>query len=121
MAEGLMKTLGRHRWKVQSAGVLPCYVHPLAIQVMKEMGIDISNHTSKSLDPFLKDVFDYVITLCDDAALSCPTFPGQGKRLHWSIEDPASVIGTSEERLVAFRKARDEIKTKIEEFLKSAS
>ena len=71
------------------------------------------------MDQFLNEKFDYIITLCDDAAQSCPTFSGQGKRLHWPFEDPAAAIGTIEERLAVFRRIRDEIKTKIEEFLKS--
>jgi len=121
MAEGLMQALGHHRFKAQSAGTAPTQVHPLAIQVMKEIGIDISHHTSKSLNLFLNEEFDYIITLCDHAAMSCPTFPGQGKRLHWSIEDPGTAMGTIEEKLVVFRRIRDEIKTKIEELLKLTS
>ena len=119
MAEGLMNHLSHEEWKVQSAGIFPSYVHPLAIRVMEEIGIDISQQTSKSMNQFLNEVFDYIITLCDEAAQSCPTFPGQGKRLHWSFQDPAAAIGTIEERLAVFRRVRDEIKTKIEEFLKS--
>jgi len=121
MAEGLMNHLSHEEWKVQSAGIFPSYVHPLAIRVMEEIGIDISQQTSKSMNQFLNEVFDYIITLCDEAAQSCPTFPGQGKRLHWSFQDPAAAIGTIEERLAVFRRIRDEIKTKIEDFLKSAS
>jgi arsenate reductase len=121
MAEGLMNALGKGKWKAQSGGIFPSYVHPLAIRVMNEIEIDISQETSKSMDQFRNEAFDYVITLCDYAAKSCPTFPGQGKRLHWSLEDPVLAIGTIEERLMVFRKVRDEIKTKIEEFLKSES
>src|SRR4030067_2549503 len=88
MAEGLLKALGSGQWKVQSAGIIQSYVHPLAIQVMEEIGIDISQHTSKSMDQFINEKFDYVITLCDYAAQVCPNFPGQGKRLHWPFEDP---------------------------------
>ena len=121
MAEGLMNHLSHEEWKVQSAGIFPSYVHPLAIRVMEEIGIDISQQTSKSMNQFLNEVFDYIITLCDEAAQSCPTFPGQGKRLHWSFQDPAAAIGTIEERLAVFRRVRDEIRTKIEDFLKSAS
>jgi len=119
MAEGLLNHMSRGEWKVQSAGIFPSYVHPLAIQVMEEIGIDISLQTSKSMNQFLKEVFDYIITLCDHAAQFCPNFSGQGKRLHWPLEDPAAAIGTIEERLVVFRKVRNEIKRKIEEFLKS--
>jgi len=119
MAEGLMNHLSHEEWKVQTAGIFPSYVHPLAIRVMEEIGIDISQQTSKSMNQFLNEVFDYIITLCDEAAQSCPTFPGQGKRLHWSFQDPAAAIGTIEERLAVFRRVRDEIRTKIEEFLET--
>ena len=114
-----MNHLSHEEWKVQSAGIFPSYVHPLAIRVMEETGIDISQQTSKSMNQFLNEVFDYIITLCDEAAQSCPTFPGQGKRLHWSFQDPAAAIGTIEERLAVFRRVRDEIRTKIEEFLEN--
>ena len=119
MAEGLLNHLSRGEWKVQSAGIFPSYVHPLAIRVMEEIGIDISQQTSKSMDPFINEKFDYIITLCDHAAQFCPTFSGQGKRLHWPLDDPAAAIGTIEERLGVFRRIRDEIKRKIEELLKS--
>jgi arsenate reductase (thioredoxin) len=120
MAEGFLRTLGAGQWDVRSGGVFPTYVHPLAIRAMEEIGIDISGQTSTSMDQFVDDEFDYIITLCDHAAASCPAFPGDAKRLHWPLEDPVSATGTTEERLVAFRKVRDEIKAKIEEFLKSA-
>lgn len=119
MAEGLMRSLGLGLWEVKSGGLLPSYVHPLAIRVMEEIGIDISHQTSKSMEQFLNEDFDYIVTLCDHAAMSCPTFPGQAKRLHWSLEDPTAAVGTIEQRLIVFRKIRDEIKTKIEELLKS--
>lgn len=121
MAEGLMKSMGGEQWEVKSAGILPSYVHPLAIRVMGEVGIDISKQTSKSQDQFLQEEFDYIITLCDHAAMACPNFPGQGIRLHWSIEDPAMAIGTMDERVAVFRRARDEIRTRIELLLKSKS
>lgn len=119
MAEGLLKTLGSGRWDVQSAGVIQSFVHPLAIQVMKEIGIDISQQTSKSMDHLINQEFDYIITLCDDAAKSCPAFCGEGKHLHWPFEDPAGANGTIDNRLAVFRKVRDGIKKRIEEFLKS--
>jgi len=121
IAEGLMKSMGGEQMEVKSAGILPSHVHPLAIRVMDEVGIDISKQTSKSQDQFLKEEFDYIITLCDHAAMACPNFPGQGKRLHWSIEDPAMAIGTMDERVAVFRRARDEIRTRIEQFLRSKS
>jgi arsenate reductase len=119
MAEGFMRHLSHGSWRVESAGIFPTYVHPLAIRVMEEAGIDISGQTSKSMDLFLNETFDYVITLCDHAARFCPAFPGQGKRLGWSFDDPAAVVGTIEERLVVFRRVRDEIRAAIEELLKS--
>ncbi len=118
MAEGLMRSLGLGLWEVKSGGLLPSYVHPLAIRVMEEIGIDISHQTSKSMEQFLNEDFDYIVTLCDHAAMSCPTFPGQAKRLHWSLEDPAAAVGTIEQRLRVFRKIRDQIKGKIEALLK---
>ena len=121
MAEGLLKALGSGRWDVQSAGIIQSYVHPLAILVMKEISIDISKQTSKSLDRFLNEKFNYIITLCDHAAQFCPALGGGGKRLHWPFEDPAGATGTTEERLAVFRRIRDGIKKKIEEFLKSES
>lgn len=119
MAEGLMRSLGRNEWDVRSAGIFPSYVHPLAIRAMEEIGIDISKQESKSMDHFLGEEFDYIITLCDHAASACPVFPGQAERLDWSFEDPAAAIGTIEERMVVFRRVRDEIKARLEAFLKS--
>lgn len=119
MAEGLLNQLGEGQWEAESGGVFSSFVHPLAIRAMDEIGIDISKQYSKSLDHFLGQKFDYLITLCDYAAQSCPVFPGHGKRLHWSLQDPAGAPGTMEERLKVFRKVRDEIKARIEEFLES--
>jgi arsenate reductase len=119
MAEGLMKSLGSEQWDVKSAGTFPSYVHPLAIRAMEEIGIDISQQTSKSYDQFLEERFDYLVTLCDEAAQTCPVFPGEREKLHWPLEDPATAIGTIDERMMVFRKVRDEIKMKIEELLKS--
>lgn len=121
MAEGWVRSLGRNDWDVRSAGIFPSYVHPLAIRAMEEIGVDISRQESKSMDEFLNEEFDYIITLCDHAAMACPNFPGQGKRIDWSFEDPAAAIGTIEERLAVFRRVRDEMKSKIEEFLKTVS
>jgi len=121
MAEGWLRALGKADWTVKSAGTFPSYVHPLAIRAMEEIGVDISGQISKSIDQFLNEEFDYIVTLCDHAAMACPVFPGQGKRINWSFEDPASAIGTLEERFLVFRRVRDEIKSKIEEFLKSES
>ncbi len=118
MAEGLLRYFGNNKFEVFSAGTHPSVVHPLAIEAMKEIGIDISNHRSKHVSEFLGQNFDYVITVCDKAKESCPTFPGQVKRIHWSFEDPAEATGTKEERMKVFRKVRDEIKEHILSFIK---
>jgi len=107
------------KWDVRSGGTFPSFVHPLAVQVMEEIGIDISHQASKSMNQFLNEEFDYIITLCDEAATSCPVFPGGGKRLHWPLEDPAAAVGSMEERRAVFRRVRGEIKARIGEFLKN--
>ena len=116
MAEGFFKHY-RNDWEVNSAGVSPGRVHPMAIEVMNEVGIDISEQRSKSVDEFLKESFDYVITVCDDARESCPIFPEKAKMLHWSFTDPDKTVRSREERLRAFRKVRDQIDRKIKDFL----
>jgi arsenate reductase len=116
MAEGLLRSLAGDRFNVFSAGTVASFVRPQAIAAMKELGIDISAHRSKSLNEFMEQPFDYVITVCDYAAQSCPTFPGVAKRIHWSIEDPV-VIGDDEAQLDAFRLARDDLKNRIQAFV----
>jgi arsenate reductase len=117
MAEGLLRYFGNGKFEVYSAGTNPSFVHPLAIEAMNEIGIDISWHRSKSVMEFIGQSFDYVITVCDKAKESCPTFPGDVKRIHWSFEDPAEAIGTKEERMRVFRKVRDQIKEHILSFI----
>jgi arsenate reductase len=117
MAEGLLRYFGNGKFEVYSAGTNPSFVHPLAIEAMSEIGIDISWHRSKSVMEFIGESFDYVITVCDKAKESCPTFPGDVKRIHWSFEDPAEAIGTKEERMRVFRKVRDQIKEHILSFI----
>jgi arsenate reductase len=114
MAEGLLRRAGGSRWEVYSAGTKPSSVRPEAITVMREIGIDISGHRSKSVDQFLAAALDGVITVCDNAAEHCPVFPGRVHRLHWPFEDPAAVEGSEEVRLAAFRAVRDQIQAKIE-------
>ncbi|MFZ5558444.1 MAG: arsenate reductase ArsC [Pseudomonadota bacterium] len=114
MAEGLLRALGGGAWESHSAGTEQTRVRPEAIAAMQELGIDITGQTSKTLDRYLPERFDLVVTVCDSANESCPVFANAAKRLHWSIDDPAGVKGTDEERLAAFRKARDEIKGRIE-------
>jgi arsenate reductase len=117
MAEGLLRDLGGEDFEVVSAGVEPSYVRPEAIEVMNEIGMDISGHRSKSVDEFLNQEFDYVITVCDNANARCPVFPGQARRIHWSIEDPATAKGNEEMRLASFRKTRDELQVRLGEFV----
>ena len=96
---------------VRSAGSKPAgYVHPLAIQVMREIGIDISGHRSKSMNEFLSVPVETVITVCGNADQACPMFPGQLNRHHWPFDDPAHATGTDEEKLAVFRRVRDEIR-----------
>jgi len=114
MAEGLMNARYGDRFEAQSAGIEPTEVHPLAIKAMAELGIDISHHRSKSIEEFLGQEFDYVVTVCDHAKEACPFFPGAKEYLHASFPDPASVEGTEEERLEAFRRVRDEIAAWLE-------
>lgn len=116
MAEGLLRAGAGNHFEVFSAGTEPSFVRPQAIAVMSELGIDISDHRSKSLTEFLNDEFDYVITVCDHANQRCPVFPGRGKRIHWSIDDPV-IAGSEEAQLAAFRQARDELQDRIQAFL----
>jgi len=117
MAEGILCFIGGDRFEIASAGIAPSSVRPEAIAAMREIGIDISSHRSKSVDEFVAQEFDYVITVCDNANESCPIFPGNAKRIHWSFEDPAAVDGSQEERLAAFRDVRDQIHEKLSEFV----
>ena len=116
MAEGFLRALAGDRFEVASAGTEKTKVHPLAIRAMSEEGIDISRHTSKTLDEFLDQPWDYVITVCDSANESCPAFPAAAKRLHWSFPDPASAAGTEEKRLAVFRQVRDAIRVRVREW-----
>lgn len=119
MAEGILRHMAGDDLEVASAGVSPSHVRPEAIKVMGELGIDISGHRSKSVDEFLGQEFDYVITVCDNANEQCPVFPGKTKRIHWSFEDPAAVQGDESARLTIFRRVRDEIKARLEAFTQS--
>lgn len=117
MAEGFLRALAGERFEAASAGTEATRVHPLAIRAMEEVGIDLGDHTSKTLDTFLGLPWDYVITVCDNANQRCPIFPGRTTRLHWSFEDPSKVAGTAEERLQTFRRVREEIIVRIREWL----
>ena len=121
MAEGLLREIGGDAFEVFSAGVEPSHVRPLAIEAMKEIGVDISGHRSKSLDEFLDQEFAYVITVCDNANERCPVFPGAVKRIHWSIEDPAAAEGDDDAQLEVFRRVRKELERRLSEFVQQAS
>lgn len=117
MAEGLLRRDGGARFEASSAGTKPGHVRPEAIAAMRELGIDISRHRSKSVDEMLGQEFDYVITVCDNARESCPVFPAQTKRLHWSFDDPAAATGDEAARLTVFRRVRDEIRARLRRFI----
>jgi thioredoxin type arsenate reductase len=117
MAEGLLRHIGNDKFEVESAGVSSSLVRPEAIAAMREIGIDISSHRSKSVNEFIDQKFDFIITVCDNAKEGCPIFPGNAERIHWSFDDPAAVEGTNEQRLLAFRTIRDQIQGKFEQFI----
>lgn len=117
MAEGLLKQISKGKYEVESAGTKPSVVRPEAIAVLKEIGIDISQNRSKSVEEFAGREFDYVITVCDNARDNCPYFPAQTKLIHHSFADPAAVQGEEETRLQAFRQARDEIHRFLTDFI----
>ena len=106
MAEGFLRALAGDRYEVASAGTEQTRVNPLAIRAMAEADVDISGQTSKTLDPFLAERWDHVITVCDDANERCPIFPGAANRLHWSFPDPSRATGSDDERLAVFRTVR---------------
>jgi arsenate reductase len=113
MAEGLLRSLGGADFEVSSAGTEPKGLNPLAVEVMRETGIDISRHESKPLERFRGQSFDYIITVCDRARDNCPTFPGDNERIHWSYDDPAAVTGSRERQLAVFRRVRNEISERL--------
>jgi arsenate reductase len=121
MAEGLLRQLGGSDYEAHSAGSKPNgYVSPLAIEAMRAIGIDISAHRSKSVSEFEGQSFDTVITVCDSAAELCPVFPG-AQRIHWSIWDPGYATGSHEEKLAAFGRVRDELSSRLKEYISSHS
>ena len=119
MGEGLLRHIAGDRFEVASAGVSPTDVRPEAIAAMREIGIDISHHTSKSVDAFSGQEFDYVITVCDNAKEQCPVFPGKATRIHWSFDDPAAV--DEELRSAVFRRVRDEILHRLRLFVEATA
>jgi len=117
MAEGLLRAFGGDTFEVVSAGTKPSIVRPEAIAVMSELGIDISSHRSKHVREFDSQHFDYVITVCDNVNESCPIFPDDTARMHWSLPDPAAVEGSETERLTAFRHVRDALAKQLRGFI----
>ena len=117
MAEGLLRVLAGDRVEVASAGTEATRVHPLAIRAMAEIGIDLGGHASKTLDRFVDQPWDTVITVCDSANERCPIFPAHTTRIHWSFEDPSQATGTEDERLAVFRRVRDEIAGRLRGWL----
>ena len=117
MGEGLFREESGGGYEVSSAGTRPSRVRPEAIAAMCEIGIDISGHRSKSVDEFAGQAFDFVVTVCDSARDACPIFPST-ERIHWSLEDPAAVEGSEEERLAAFRRIRDQLRDRVRTFVR---
>ncbi len=117
MAEGILRNIAGDTFEVFSAGTKPSTVNPLAIKAMSEIGIDISSHRSKSVDEFEDDFFDFVITVCDRAKESCPIYPQDVQRIHWSFDDPAEAEGSEEERMKVFRRVRGEIARRLQLFV----
>ena len=114
MAEGLLRALGGGHFEAFSAGTEATQVRPLAIKAMAEIGIDIAKQQSKTLERYLNQPFDEVITVCDTAAEACPFFPGAAKRKHWSFPDPSQATGSEDEQLAVYRQVRDAIRVSIE-------
>jgi arsenate reductase len=125
MAEGFFRhylnqrELNRAAASVRSAGLETHGLNPRAVRVMGEIGIDISGHASNDLQEYLGDSFDYVITVCDNAAKNCPVFPGPARKLHWPFDDPAGATGNDDEILDEFRRVRDQIRRQVESWLDS--
>lgn len=116
LAEGLLRAIAGERVDVFSAGSAPSSVHPFAMQVLRERGIDASQHRSKNVAEFQRDHFDYVITLCAEQV--CPIFLGASQKLHWPLPDPAAITGSNDECLNAFRQTADDLEKRLHQFLK---
>jgi arsenate reductase len=122
MAEAFLRKYANDRYEAFSAGLEPKALNPFTVQVMQEIGIDVSGQRSKGVSEYLgKVLFQYLITVCDDAEKNCPTvWPGVNTRMHWSFEDPAAFEGTDDEKISRFRKVRDQIEQKIRAWLASS-
>src|SRR5437868_7493219 len=121
MAEGFLRTLAGDRVIAVSAGISPVPVNPLAVEVMKEIGIDISGQRAKDVSGILKEHFAFVIGVCDKAKERCPIFPFAYKYVQWSLEDPATASGCREEQLAIFRRVRDKVASNVRRFLRDAA
>jgi arsenate reductase len=121
MAEAILRRDAGDRFEAFSGGADPRPINPLTVRVLREVGIDISGAISKPVSGFLGQPFDFVITLCDRARMSCPIFPGGGQTLHWGLDDPAEVTGSEEEQLKAFRRSLTEVSGRIRAFLRQAT
>ena len=119
MAEGFLRQRAGNRMEVASAGTDPVGLNPSAVAVMQEVGIDISSHASKHVDSLVDKPFTEVVTVCHSARESCPTFPSETNKLHWSLEDPAQAEGNGEERMAVFRRVRDQIDALVEAFVRN--
>jgi arsenate reductase len=117
MAERLLRELGGDRFEVASAGTVATAVHPLAARAMEEIGLDLRGQSSKTLERYLGERWDYVITVCDQAGERCPVFPGPARRIHWSFEDPSAATGSEADRLATFRRVRDAIRDRLRAWL----
>ncbi len=118
MAEGWLRHLAGDRYDAHSAGMEATLVRQLAVEAMAEVGVNISGQESKTLDRYLGEPWDYVVTVCDSANQACPVFPGGKRRLHWSIPDPSAARGTEEEQLTVYRRVRENIRERIEELVR---
>jgi arsenate reductase (thioredoxin) len=121
MAEGMLRAWGGGAFEASSAGTHATEVRPEAVAVMAEIGIDIGSHRSKNLDAYQGDHFEWVITVCDQARRECPVFPGAEQTAHWGIDDPSEVDGDEAGRIAAFRKARDELRSRVRMLILTAS
>ena len=117
MAEGMLRHIAGERFEAASAGIAPRTLHPLAVEVMRQIGIDISQQSSKHVRQFLGTPVAYVITVCDNAREHCPVFPNAFTYLHWGLEDPAAATGSQEQKLALFRSVRDQIAARVREFV----
>lgn len=120
MAEGYLRHAAGERYEAMSAGIAPQGLNPLAVEAMREIGIDISAQRSKDASQFLGQSIPFVVTVCDNAKEHCPIFPGACKSMHWSLEDPAAAAGSRQEKLAVFRRVRDQLRAAIDrEFVES--